>query len=49
MDEHVWAMQEAKGSLDVTVIGDGGRQGIEVYDPVRLAQSVTGEPVPLGR
>lgn len=43
MDEYDWATQEAKGWLDVTVAWGGGRQVVEVYDPVRLAQSVAGE------
>lgn len=49
MDEFDWANQEAKGWLHVTVAWDGGRQVIEVYDPVRLAQSVTSEIARLGR
>lgn len=40
MDESDWAMQEIKGWIDVTVVGDGVRWDVEVYDPVRLAQSV---------
>ncbi|WP_370091878.1 hypothetical protein [Streptacidiphilus sp. MAP12-20] len=49
MDEYDWAIQEAKGWLDVTVVGDGGRAVVEVYDPVRLAQSVTSDMARLGR
>ena len=48
MDEFDWADQEAKGWLEVTVTWDGGRQAVEVYDPVRLAQSVTSEIARLG-
>lgn len=46
MDEFDWAVQEAKGWLEVTVVRGGGRRVVEVYDPVRLAQTVTDE---LGR
>ncbi|MEU8967260.1 hypothetical protein AB0C89_36990 [Streptomyces sp. NPDC048491] len=49
MDEYDWATQEAKGWLDVTVAWGGGRQVVEVYDPVRLAQSAAGEIDRLGR
>jgi hypothetical protein len=49
MDEYDWAIQEDKGWLDVTVAWDGGGQVVEVYDPVRLAQSVTSEMDRLGR
>jgi hypothetical protein len=49
MDESDWADQEAKGWLDVTVSWDGGSRVVEVYDPVRLAQSVTGEIARIGR
>ncbi|WP_171163497.1 hypothetical protein [Streptomyces sp. I05A-00742] len=49
MDEYDWAIQEAKGWLEVTVAWDGGGQAVEVYDPVRLAQSVTNETARLGR
>jgi hypothetical protein len=49
MDEFDWAVQEAKGWLDVTVAWDGGSRVVEVHDPVRLAQSVTGEIARLGR
>jgi hypothetical protein len=49
MDEYDWAIQEAKGWLDVTVAWDGGGQVVQVYDPVRLAQSVTSETAQLGR
>lgn len=49
MDGFDWAVQEAKGWLDVTVAWDGGSRLVEVYDPVRLAQSVTGEVARLGR
>lgn len=48
-DEFDWAGQEAKGWLDVTVSWDGGSRVVEVYDPVRLAQSVTGEIARIGR
>ncbi|MFJ4336424.1 MULTISPECIES: hypothetical protein [unclassified Streptomyces] len=40
MDESDWAMQAIKGWIDVTVVWEGGRREVEVYDPVRLAQSV---------
>lgn len=45
MDEYDWAVQEAKGWLNVTVVGDDGdrRVVVEVYDPVRLAQTVADE------
>lgn len=49
MDEFDWAVQEAKGWLAVTVAWVGGSRVVEVYDPVRLAQSVTGEVARLGR
>ncbi|MFE2540315.1 hypothetical protein [Actinacidiphila glaucinigra] len=49
MDEYDWAIQEAKGWLDVTVVWNGGRRVVEVYDPVRLAQSVTDDMGRLGR
>jgi hypothetical protein len=49
MDSFDWADQEAKGWLDVTVAWEGGRRVVEVYDPVRLAQSVTGDVARLGR
>ncbi|MFI1212601.1 hypothetical protein ACH4UV_33990 [Streptomyces sp. NPDC020802] len=49
MDEDDWAMQEVKGWLDVTVGWDGGRQLVEVYDPVRLAQTVELELDQVGR
>ncbi|WP_157597301.1 hypothetical protein [Streptacidiphilus rugosus] len=48
MDEYDWAVQEAKGWLNVTVAWDGGRQVVEVYDPVRLAQAVADETARLG-
>ncbi|MFI0968393.1 hypothetical protein ACH4S8_44745 [Streptomyces sp. NPDC021080] len=48
MDDYDWAIQEAKGWLDVTVTWDGDAQVVEVYDPVRLAQSVTSETARLG-
>jgi hypothetical protein len=49
MDDFDWAMQEAEGWLDVTVAWDGGSRVVEVYDPVRLAQTVTGDVARLGR
>jgi hypothetical protein len=49
MDEYDWAIQEAKGWLHVTVVWDGGRQVVEAYDPVRLAQSVTSDVARSGR
>lgn len=49
MDEYDWAIQEAKGWLNVTVTWGAGRQVVEVYDPVRLAQSVASEIDRLGR
>ena len=49
MDEYDWSVQEAKGWLDVTVAWDGGRKVVEVYDPVRLAQSVEDEVARTGR
>ncbi|MET9875061.1 hypothetical protein ABZZ36_10625 [Actinacidiphila glaucinigra] len=49
MDEYDWAIQEAKGWLDVTVVWNGGRRVVGVYDPVRLAQSVTDDVGRLGR
>lgn len=49
MDAYDWALQEVKGWLDVTVVWDGGRRVVEVYDPVRLAQTVTSEIGRLGR
>lgn len=49
MDDFDWAMQEAKGWVDVTVAWDGGSRVVEVYDPVRLAQTVTGDLARLGR
>ena len=49
MDEFDWGMQEAKGWLDVTVVWDGGRRVVEVYDPARLAQAVTIDVARLGR
>ena len=49
MDDFDWAMQEAKGWLEVTVTWDGGSRVVEVYDPVRLAQTVTGDIARLGR
>ncbi|WP_326571414.1 hypothetical protein OG539_34340 [Actinacidiphila glaucinigra] len=49
MDEYDWAIQEDKGWLDVLVARNGGRRVVEVYDPVRLAQSVTSEVGRLGR
>ncbi|MFF8513457.1 hypothetical protein ACF064_35960 [Streptomyces sp. NPDC015492] len=49
MDEYDWAMQEAKGWLDVTVVWGGGRRVVEVYDPVRLAQSVASDVARIGR
>ena len=49
MDEFDWAHQEAKGWLDVTVAWNGGTRVVEIYDPVRLAQSVNGEVARVGR
>ncbi|MFB7452954.1 hypothetical protein [Streptomyces sp. NPDC056194] len=49
MDEFDWSVQEAKGWLDVTVAWDGGRRVVEVYDPVRLAQSVASDVARIGR
>ncbi|MFD8982439.1 hypothetical protein [Streptomyces sp. NPDC059564] len=49
MDEYDWAIPEAKGWLEVTVEWDGDRQVVDVYDPVRLTQSVTSETARLGR
>ena len=49
MDDFDWAMQEAKGWLEVTVAWDGGSRVVEVYEPVRLAQTVTGGIARLGR
>ncbi|GHH59015.1 hypothetical protein GCM10018781_01360 [Kitasatospora indigofera] len=43
-----WAIQQAKGWLEVTVAWEGGRRAVEVYDPVRLAQSVAVELNRLG-
>jgi hypothetical protein len=49
MDAFDWADQEAKGWLDVTVTWDGGSRVVEVYDPVRLAQSAADEVARIGR
>lgn len=49
MGAYDWATQAAKGWLDVTVAWGGGRQVVEVYDPVRLAQSTADEIDRLGR
>ncbi|MFJ3880787.1 hypothetical protein ACIPW5_25435 [Streptomyces sp. NPDC090077] len=48
MDEYDWAIQEAKGWLDVTVEWKGDRQLVDVCDPVRLAQTITSETGRLG-
>ncbi|MGW6326287.1 hypothetical protein [Streptomyces sp. NPDC055097] len=34
MDKYDWAIQEAKGWLNVTVTWGAGRRIVEVYDPV---------------
>ncbi|MFJ6392418.1 hypothetical protein ACIQJT_33005 [Streptomyces sp. NPDC091972] len=50
MDKSDWAMQEMKGWIGgVTVVWDGGTRVFEVYDPVRLAQTVALEIEQIGR
>ncbi|WP_371657270.1 hypothetical protein [Streptomyces sp. NBC_00280] len=50
MDNSDWAMQEMKGWIGgVTVVWDGGTRVFEVYDPVRLAQTVALEIEQIGR
>lgn len=49
MDEYDWAVQEAKGWLEVRVVWDGGSRVIEVYDTVRLAQTVAADIARIGR
>ncbi|MFJ4633977.1 hypothetical protein [Streptomyces sp. NPDC088847] len=50
MDERDWIMQETKGWIGgVTVVWDGGIRVFEVYDPVRLAQTVGLEIEQIGR
>ncbi|WP_329257096.1 hypothetical protein [Streptomyces pseudovenezuelae] len=50
MDEPDWAIQEMKGWIgDVTVVWDGGTRVFEIYDPVRLAQTVALEIEQIGR
>ncbi|WP_306214625.1 hypothetical protein [Actinoplanes sp. RD1] len=40
MDEHDWAMTEAKGWIEITLRSAEGDRTIPFYDPVRLAQDV---------
>jgi hypothetical protein len=50
MDELDWQIQEMKGWIgNVTVMWEGGARVFEVYDPVRLAQTVDLEIEQIGR
>jgi hypothetical protein len=40
MDDHDWAMTEAKGWIEIAVRSIEGEKAITFYDPVRLAQQV---------
>ena len=48
MDDADWAVQEAKGWLDVTVVWDGGERVLSFYDQNRLMQAVSADLARLG-